>query len=90
MSNNFEAYNSASIGGIVQRGFKVEFANGMVASVAFGSFNYCDGGQTTAEVWAWKASNGVPVSVPGFSEGDVVGHLSPDDVVKYLAAVAAL
>jgi hypothetical protein len=89
MSNKFEAYKRATVD-VVQQGFKVEFANGMVASVAFGSFNYCDGGKNTAEVLAWKASNFVSVSVPGFSEGNVVGHLSPEDVVKYLAAVAAL
>ena len=86
----FHAYHNHATNDCVRQGFQMVFANGVRASVAFGSFNYCDKGVTTAEVWAWNDATGNPVTVPGFSSGDVVGHLSADTVVQYLAAVAAL
>jgi hypothetical protein len=84
----FDAYDR-TYRDVRQHGFKMTFANGCTASVAFGTSAYCDQGNSTAEVWAWNVY-GNSVAVPGFSEGDVVAHVSPDDVVKYLAAVAAL
>lgn len=84
----FDAYDR-TYNTVRLRGFKMTFANGFTASVAFGSCNYCDQGKNTAEVWAWNV-DGNSVVVPGFSDGDVVAHVSPDDVLKYLAAVAAL
>jgi hypothetical protein len=84
----FEAYDR-TYHLVRQTGFKMTFANGCTASVAFGTVNYCDQGKNTAEVWAWNVF-GNSVVVPGFSDGDVVAHVSPDDVLKYLAAVAAL
>ena len=79
------------------RGFQMIFANGCTASVDFGSGAYCDQGETTAEVCSWNA-DGDDVSVPGFHDVivpgskhcNIVARLSPEDVVKYLAAVAAL
>ena len=85
----FEAYNDKTVGGHVSRGFRMSFANGLTCSVAFGTYNYADGGKTTAEVWAWDG-NGEPVDVPGFHSRDVVGHLSPDDVLFYLSVVASM
>lgn len=84
----FEAYRQKTEF-YLQQGFKMTFANGYTVSVAFGSFNYCDQGETTAEVWAWDKAN-KPISVPGFSEGDVVGHLTPDRVLAYMNAVKSL
>lgn len=85
----FVAYKEETVGGSVGQGFHMTFQNGLTCSVAFGSANYCDLGKTTAEVWAWDG-NGEPVSVPGFHSRDVVGHLSPDDVLFYLSAVASM
>lgn len=84
--DKFVAYNNP-IGhrGDVQRGFQMTFANGITVSVAFGSMNYCDNGKTTAEVWCWDA-NGNSVSVPGYGK-DVVGHLSPEEVLSYMNLV---
>jgi len=84
--DKFEAYNSL-IGqrGASQQGFKMTFANGITVSVAFGNLNYCDKGKTTAEVWCWD-SNGNSVSVPGYGK-DVVGHLSPEEVLSYMNLV---
>lgn len=86
MSTNFEAYNYE---GFCRQGFRMTFANGCTVSVAFGSCNYCDQGKTTAEVWAWDKAN-EPVSVPGFSNGNVAGHLTPDQVLAYMNAVQQL
>jgi hypothetical protein len=91
----FEAYDKMGHG-MRQRGFTMTFANGCTASVAFGDVNYCDQGETTAEVCSWN-SDGDDISVDGFHDVIVPGskyqnnisRLSPEDVIKYLAAVAA-
>lgn len=75
--------------GDFQRVFQMTFENGMRVSIAFGDINYCDQGKTTAEVWAWDTNDGdKPIIVPGFSNGDVVGHLTVNQILIYMNTVA--
>lgn len=84
------------------RGFQITFANGCTASVMFGPANYCErrslmaGFQGNleshdspdAEVAAWDREG--RMLIDPMSNGDeVVGHLSPDKVLAFMAAVAA-
>ena len=38
-------------------GFQMTFANDVTVSVMFGKYNYCDQGETTAEVAIWDADD---------------------------------
>lgn len=88
-NSKFAAY-STKHGDFVRQGFALKFANGICVSVAFGTGNYCDMGKNTAEVLAWRDSDNTDIVVPGFGDNTYVGHLSPEDVVKYLVAAAAI
>jgi hypothetical protein len=73
---------------IAKNQFKMTFPNGWVVSIVNHGFAYCgkendDGATDTAEAWAWH-------SVTDERFGDVRGHLSPIEVMRYLDAVSAL
>ncbi len=85
------------------KGFHITFENGWTASVQFGSGNYCDNrdeeisrdgyvragkrGSKTAEIAAWPKESGLY----DFGWGDTVkGYCEPDEVVVWLATVAAM
>ncbi len=77
------------------RGFAMTFANGITVSVRWGEANYCDQ-TTTAEVAAYRKSNDefgpVWVHAEGFDyDGDdVLGHLSPDEVARFIYIVSII
>lgn len=87
------------------QGFVMQFANGLEASVMFGSGNYCSnrdkfctGKSATAELVVFKVGTNEPVDlsglgelVPGLSMDNVtLGWVSPDMLAPVLAAVAAM
>ena len=73
--------------GIKMQGFKMTFNNGYTISIQFGSGNYCDEGETTAEVAVWD-SNGDWVRLE--PNDDVRGHCSPEEVLEVMKMVESL
>jgi hypothetical protein len=71
-------------------GFQMTFENGCTISVQFNKFNYCDEGETTAEVAAWNSNNewmiydGNKWVVLIGGETDVMSHQTPDDIAKLI------
>ena len=74
--------------------------NGIRVSVRFGLNNYCDQGVTTAECAAWimrtDETTGkerrvwVQVEDCNFGHDQVTGHMTVNDVLKFLSAAAAI
>lgn len=86
------------------KGFHITFANGYTVSVQFGYDNYCISNQKTykgtppggvaspdAEVAAWRA-DGSWLHPEGFDfvGDDVIGYLSPEEVARFIQAVASM
>jgi hypothetical protein len=67
------------------KGFTMTFQNRITVSIRWGEMNYSDG-KTTAECAAWNADNHAWVHVIGFNyyDNDVLGHLTSDDVAKFI------
>jgi hypothetical protein len=67
------------------KGFTMTFQNRITVSIRWGSMNYSDG-KTTAECAAWDADTHKWVYVIGFdyNHDDVLGHLTSDDVAKFI------
>ncbi len=71
-------------------GFWITFRNGNTVSVQFGVGNYSDMGKTTAEVAAWDR-NGDWLHPKGWKwHDDVQGRQTPEDVARFIAAVASM
>ena len=68
------------------QGFKMTFANGYTVSVQFGSSNYCDKDQSTAEVGAWNEVTGEWVKLS--EHDDVKGYCSPEEVLEIMNQIA--
>mgnify|MGYP000180484731 CR=1 FL=1 len=74
----------------LNKGFNMTFANGITASVQWGTGNYCDNhfskdfsfskeaSSNTAEVAAWVTNKLYDTC------DDVAGYLSPDEVLRFL------
>jgi len=84
---------------INHNGFHMTFANGCTISVMFGKYNYCDSGETTAEVAIWDTDDNwyilneednhmSLIKVPGGS--DVIGHCTSDLVAFIMNLVKNL
>ena len=78
------------------KGFQITLANGWAVSVQFGAGNYCEnrsygynipefGSSPDAEIAAWDANN----NWHDFGSDQVKGWCSADEVVAFLAEVAA-
>jgi hypothetical protein len=71
-------------------GFQMTFENGCTISVQFNKFNYCDEGETTAEVAAWNRIgdwmmfNGENWVVLTNGDTDVMAHQTSDDVARMI------
>jgi hypothetical protein len=70
-------------------GFHMTFENGCTISVQFGRYNYCNEGETTAEVAAWdNQDNWLMFDGEKWSEvengSDVISHQTTGDVAKLI------
>jgi hypothetical protein len=86
MTKAFSTHVNKTIG---HDGFHMTFANNVTVSVMFGKHNYCDSGETTAEIAVWD-NNGdwyilneddnhnSLIKVPDGT--DVIGHCTSDMV----------
>lgn len=84
----------------LNKGFNMTFANGITASVQWGTGNYCDNhfskdfsfskeaSSDTAEVAAWNESGEWVTNKLCDTCDDVVGYLSPDEVLQFLNSCA--
>lgn len=88
---NFRAENNEW-----HHGFQMTFANGCTISVQFKGYNYCDGGETTAEVAAWNGNNdwmiwnGDNWVVLTNGDTDVMPRQTTDDVAMLISELAKL
>ena len=86
---NFRAENSGW-----HHGFQMTFNNGCTISVQFSKGNYCDEGETTAEVAAWNRDNnwmtweGTYWKIYPKSETDIMSHQTTDDVAVLISELA--
>jgi len=77
-------------------GFQMDFANGCTISVQFKKSNYCDQGQTTAEVAAWNGDgdwmiwNGDNWVVLTNGDSDVMSHQTTDEVAMLISELVKL
>jgi hypothetical protein len=73
------------------RGFTMTFSNRVTVSVRWGKYNYSDG-KTTAEVAARDADTDEWVHVTGYdyNHDDVLGHLTTNEVAKFVHAAATM
>ncbi len=77
-------------------GFQMDFANGCTISVQFSKGNYCDQGETTAEVAAWNHNgewmiydgNKWVVLTDGYT--DIMTHQTTDDVATLISELVKL
>lgn len=88
-------FNSTS-----NKGFNMTFANGITASVQWGTGNYCDNyfskdfsfskeaSSNTAEVAAWNENDEWVTNKFCDICDDVAGYLSPDEVLQFLNSCA--
>ena len=74
-------------------GFQMTFDNGATISVMFGKYNYCDQGETTAEVAVWDQNGDWYIlneednhmSLVKVGEcSDVIGHCTTDLVASII------
>lgn len=70
-------------------GFQMTFENGCTISVQFSKYNYCDEGETTAEVAAWdNQGNWLMFDGEKWSEikdgSDVIPHQTAGEVAKLI------
>lgn len=65
-------------------GFQITFENGFGVSVQFAQMNYCDGGETSAEV-AVLSPSGNLISIGANDE--ILASVSPEDLVGILVVV---
>ena len=77
-------------------GFQMTFTNGYTISVQFSKGNYCDEGETTAEVAAWNGDgdwmtwNDGHWTVYPKGESDVMSHQTTDDVAMLISELVKL
>ena len=77
---NFRAENNEW-----HHGFQMDFANGCTISVQFSKGNYCDQGETTAEVAVFdKDNNFVTKKLVASAEHDVVGWLDKEELMDII------
>ncbi len=74
-------------------GFQMTFENGCTISVIFGKYDYCDNGETTAEVAAWHPNGnwmyhqeGDWIEIP--DGGDVMPRRTADEVAKLIYSLS--
>jgi hypothetical protein len=82
-----------------QKGFKIEFANGWIASIQFGPGNYCDNyHESIGEEQAWESGTAEVAAInPNTNElhqfdgwnDSVKGWQSPQEVLEFLNMVAS-
>ena len=63
------------------KGFFIRFNNGYEVSVQFGTYNYSDNGQTTAEVAVFDPEGDL---VKLAENNDVLGRVSPEKVAELM------
>jgi hypothetical protein len=84
MENAFQLFEGPA------QGFAMQFANGVIVSIRWGSCNYSDMGKTTAEVAAIR--DGDFICVLGYENqweyDQVIGRLTSNEVVKFMNAAA--
>lgn len=89
----FTAYEPHGAGSeFAPKGFSITYGNGYTVNVCFGTVNYADNGETTAEVAVWNDSYGEPfVRVPGFTpiHDQVTGHVTPEELTALLVRVSS-
>ena len=77
-------------------GFQMDFANGCTISVQFSKGNYCDEGETTAEVAAWNGNgdwmmwNGDNWNVLTNGDTDVMPRQTTDDVAMLISELVKM
>lgn len=88
----FKSFDSSAPFDGGNQGFHMTFDNGFTVSVQWGKRNYCDEGETTAEVAVWDTRRrGEPfVYVPGFSieDDDVIPRQTPEQVAALMEYVS--
>ena len=88
---NFRAENNEW-----HHGFQMTFANGCTISVQFSKGNYCDEGETTAEVAAWNSNkdwmfwNGDNWVVLTNGDTDIMPRQTTDDVAILISELVKL
>lgn len=74
-------------------GFQMTFDNGATVSVMFGKYNYCDQGETTAEVAVWDQNDDWYIFneednhnslIKVDSGSDVIGHCTSNMVASIM------
>ena len=77
-------------------GFQMDFANGCTISVQFKKGNYCDQGETTAEVAAWNGDGDWMIweddswVVLPDKYSDVMSYQTTDDVAMLISELVKL
>lgn len=78
---------------INHNGFHMTFDNGVTVSVMFGKYNYCDQGETTAEVAVWDQNDDWYIFneednhnslIKVDSGSDVIGHCTSNLVASIM------
>jgi len=69
------------LGKMQDKGFFIRFNNGYEVSVQFGTYNYSDNGQTTAEVAVFNPEGGL---VKLGEHDDVLGRVTPERVAELI------
>lgn len=73
--------SSAAFNMPMPKGFHMTFANGNTISVQWKEDNYCDDGQTTAEIAIWN-DDGVWINMT--EDNTVIGWQTPEQVVEWM------
>jgi hypothetical protein len=71
----------ASFGKMQDKGFFIRFNNGYEVSVQFGTYNYSDNGETTAEVAVFDPEGGL---VKLGEHDEVLGRVTPERVAELI------
>ena len=88
---NFRAENNEW-----HHGFQMTFANGCTISVQFSKGNYCDEGETTAEVAAWNSNkdwmfwNGDNWVVLTDGATDIMSYQTADEVANLIYSLKSI
>ena len=88
-----KAFSTHVVKDINHDGFQMTFDNGATISVMFGKYNYCDQGETTAEVAVWDQNGDWYVlneddnhnSLIKYPDGsEVIGHCTSNMVAHIM------
>lgn len=88
-----KAFSTHVLKDINHDGFQMTFDNGVTVSVQFGKYNYCDQGETTAEVAVWDQNDDWYILneddnhnslIKVDSGSDVIGHCTSNMVASIM------